>query len=193
MPDHDEARPPGRRNRRDELLAAFRRIVLEQGERAATLEAVAAAADVSKGGLLYHFGTREALVAGLCERFAALIEQEVAEVAARGDSYAEWYLRTSSAVDSELETTMAALMRLAQHHEEIVRPVLVAARERWFSIILGDLGDEQLATAVLLLGDGIAYNAEIEGPAPTSPRRSSPATVDGLVQLVRALRLLRGA
>ena len=34
----------------------------------ATLDAVAAAAQVSKGGLLYHFASKDALAAGLLER-----------------------------------------------------------------------------------------------------------------------------
>ncbi|NLT27427.1 MAG: TetR/AcrR family transcriptional regulator [Microbacteriaceae bacterium] len=191
MPEHPSPAPAPRRNRRDDLLDAFARLVLEQGERAATLEAVAAAADVSKGGLLYHFSSREALVAGLCERFAALVEADIAAATEHERSLAEWYLRTSSDYDSPLERTMAALMRLAQHHDAVVRPALLAGRERWYALILDDLGDERLAHAVLLLGDGVAYNSEMEGPAPDAPRRSSAATVDGLVELVRALRMLR--
>lgn len=179
MPDS----PRPRRNRRDELLRAFRGIVLEQGERAATLEAVAAAAEVSKGGLLYHFASREALVAGLCERFAELVEQEIAEV--DDGAFAEWYLRTSSECDSELETTMAALMRLAQHHEATVRPALLAARERWFACIRDDVGDDRIAAAVLLLGDGIAYNAEVEGSGGGS-RLATPETAAALGRLLRA-------
>jgi len=37
---------------------------------------VAAAAGVSKGGLLYHFRSKEAMVEALCERLAALTAAE---------------------------------------------------------------------------------------------------------------------
>ena len=47
---------------REKLLTAFEHLVLSEGERAATLDAVAARAGVSKGGLLYHFPHRQALV-----------------------------------------------------------------------------------------------------------------------------------
>ena len=50
------------------MLDSFEHLVVETGERSATFDAVAAAADVSKGGLLYHFPSREALVDGLVSR-----------------------------------------------------------------------------------------------------------------------------
>ena len=46
---------------RDRILDAFEALVLEHGERAGTLAATAGAAGVSKGGLLYHFGSKAKL------------------------------------------------------------------------------------------------------------------------------------
>lgn len=40
---------------RGAVLDAFESLLIEVGERAATLDAVAGRAGVSKGGLLYHF------------------------------------------------------------------------------------------------------------------------------------------
>ena len=48
------SRPPAAR---EAVLDAFERIIITEGERAATLDATARAAGVSKGGLLYHFGS----------------------------------------------------------------------------------------------------------------------------------------
>jgi len=53
---------------RDRILDTLEAILISEGERAATLDAVAARAEVSKGGLLYHFPNREALITGLLER-----------------------------------------------------------------------------------------------------------------------------
>ena len=47
---------------RERVLDAFESILVEHGERTATLDAVAESAGVSKGGLLYHFGSKQALV-----------------------------------------------------------------------------------------------------------------------------------
>jgi AcrR family transcriptional regulator len=61
---------PGVRSTRDRLLDAAEQIVAQQGLPALTLEAVAAASATSKGGLLYHFGSKDALIAGMIDRFA---------------------------------------------------------------------------------------------------------------------------
>ena len=53
---------------RDRILNAAEERLLAAGPGGLVLDAIAADAGVSKGGLLYHFGSKEALVAGLCER-----------------------------------------------------------------------------------------------------------------------------
>ena len=52
---------------REQLLDAYVAILIDEGERAATVQAVAQRGGVSKGGLLYHFGSKAALEAGLIE------------------------------------------------------------------------------------------------------------------------------
>lgn len=42
----------------ERILDAFQDLVIDSGERAATLNAIAQHASVSKGGLLYHFGSK---------------------------------------------------------------------------------------------------------------------------------------
>ncbi|MFL1379120.1 TetR/AcrR family transcriptional regulator, partial [Nocardiopsis protaetiae] len=42
-------------NTRDRILDALQEILVQEGYSSVTLEAVARAASVSKGGLLYHF------------------------------------------------------------------------------------------------------------------------------------------
>jgi Transcriptional regulator len=43
-----------------------------------TLEAVAARANVSKGGLLYHFPSKDALVLGMVSRIASIVQERFA-------------------------------------------------------------------------------------------------------------------
>jgi len=57
------------------MLDAAEAIVLESGARHMTLDAVAGRAGVSKGGLLYHFPTKEALLRAMLERFIKRIEE----------------------------------------------------------------------------------------------------------------------
>jgi AcrR family transcriptional regulator len=65
--------------KRDRILVALRDLLSRGGTAAVTLEAVAAAAGVSKGGLLYHFPSKSALYIGLLE---AVRDRVAADMAA---------------------------------------------------------------------------------------------------------------
>jgi AcrR family transcriptional regulator len=53
---------------REAILRAAGRVVVEEGVSGMTLEAVACEAGVSKGGLLYRFPSKEALIASMIGR-----------------------------------------------------------------------------------------------------------------------------
>lgn len=59
-------------SKREKILASAARIVADAGAAHLTIDAVAAEARVSKGGVLYHFPSKRALLEGMLER---LIEQ----------------------------------------------------------------------------------------------------------------------
>jgi AcrR family transcriptional regulator len=54
---------------RDRILEAAERVVTEVGAARLTLDLVAQAASVSKGGLLYHFPSKESLLGALAQRY----------------------------------------------------------------------------------------------------------------------------
>lgn len=58
------------------MLDAAEAIIQARGVAGLTLEAAARDAGVSKGGLLYHFASKEALLDALLRRLAHFIEQE---------------------------------------------------------------------------------------------------------------------
>ncbi len=68
---------------RTRILDAAEAIVHARGVPALTLEAAAREAGVSKGGLLYHFGTKEALVTGLLTRLAQVMAADFDSAMAR--------------------------------------------------------------------------------------------------------------
>lgn len=65
-------------NTRERLLDAAEAVVIEQGVGAMTLDAVAARAGISKGGLLYHFPSKEAVVLGMVSRIASIVQERFA-------------------------------------------------------------------------------------------------------------------
>ena len=68
---------------RDRLLDAAERVVVESGATHLTLDAVAKSAGVSKGGLLYHFPSKEALLEGMLSRHFQDVDAEVTKRLAR--------------------------------------------------------------------------------------------------------------
>ncbi|HOE96193.1 MAG TPA: TetR/AcrR family transcriptional regulator [Candidatus Sumerlaeota bacterium] len=61
---------------RESILAAAETVVIEAGAAHLTLEAVAERAGLSKGGLIYHFPTKESLLEAMVARMAERFEQE---------------------------------------------------------------------------------------------------------------------
>ncbi|WP_305142954.1 TetR/AcrR family transcriptional regulator [Kocuria marina] len=81
---------------REKLLTAFEHLVLSEGERAATLDAVAARAGVSKGGLLYHFPHRQALVDAALARCEEMAREDLTRLTQSPRGAAREFLATSS-------------------------------------------------------------------------------------------------
>jgi AcrR family transcriptional regulator len=69
--------PISMRPARERLLDAAERVVVESGATHLTLDAVAKSAGVSKGGLLYHFPSKEALLQGMVTRHFQEVDAEV--------------------------------------------------------------------------------------------------------------------
>ena len=77
-------------NTRDRILDAAEELVSTRGVSDLTLDAVAAGANLSKGGLLYHFASKEQLIIGLVQRItdelAADFERSLSDETDKPDS-----------------------------------------------------------------------------------------------------------
>lgn len=87
------------RDTRTQLLDAAEAVVTRDGVRNLTLDAVAAQSGISKGGLLYHFHSKEDLAAAMIQRSIAwfddaLIEAGADDPDARG-RYTRAYIKAS--------------------------------------------------------------------------------------------------
>lgn len=146
---------------RERVLDAFVALLIEQGERAATLDSVAKSAGVSKGGLLYHFASKEALIAGLLERLKELGDADVVKVRDAPEGAVRYFLRTSVSVGSPLDQAILATTRLAQGSHPQAREALASLQAGWHEVILETVADPTLARAIMLLSDGIYYNSSL--------------------------------
>ncbi len=172
---------------RAKLLDAFVTILVEHGERAATLEAVAAEAGVSKGGLLYHFGSKDALVDGLAQWLEELVAADVEVMVAAPEGAVEYYVRTSNYDDSALDRAIVAVLRLSQGANDRAERAIRTMQDRFLDAVRRQVPDEATARAVLLVGDGLYYNAALSG----GRHRATDEQMRGLLAVVA--RMVDGA
>lgn len=171
---------------RDAVLDAFEALLIEVGERAATLEAVAKRAGVSKGGLLYHFPSKEALISSLLERMDRLAGADIEAMAAADEGAAVYFIRSSLWADTPLDRVFVAATRLAEVAHEETRRRFARIQQQWLDLLAKDVGPE-MAKAVRYMGDGLYFNAMWEGgPGGTSRERKSD--VDSLLAALERLR-----
>lgn len=175
---------------RDKVLDAFERLLIERGERETTLDAVAKEAGVSKGGLIYHFSSRDALVDGLLERLERLVEEDTVAMDAAPEGPVAYYLRTSANPDAAVDRTLVAATRLLQRSHSRVRDVLTAAHQRWYDAVLAAVGDPAVARLIVLLGDGMYYESTMAGSVLPARSARTGETVQQMLGLVD--RLLDG-
>lgn len=155
-------RPPSARHR---ALAAFADILVTSGERSATLEAVATAAGISKGGLLYHFGSKAELAAGLAQLLRELTAVDVTNMEADPEGATAYILRTSAEFNTDFELVYIANVTLAQAGYADSAAALGEADAAWVALVTREVGDPAVARAIVLLSDGIYAHAAIRrGP-----------------------------
>ena len=142
---------------RAKLLDAASAVISRDGPQALTLDAVAAQAGVSKGGLLYHFGSKRELLDALVARW---LDDFQADIDAAPGNFAARYVRGSDNAMAEEAGMLAALVADPQ--------VLAAVRERhvtWQDRVAAEGGNAVDATVARLAADGL-WLADLLGIAP---------------------------
>ncbi len=146
------------RSTRDRLLDAFEELLVTEGSRAATLDAVAAKADTSKGGLLYHFHSKDDLVEAMLNRLREQGAADADRMRTAKQGPVDYYLRTSVDSGSNFDRALIAAGRIAQENDSRAAATLAELRDAWFTILAEDLNDESLARTIQLLGDGLYFH-----------------------------------
>lgn len=146
------------RSTRDRLLDAFESMLVTSGSRAATLDAVAAEGEVSKGGLLYHFHSKDDLVEGMLTRLREQGAADVETMRTADSGPVDYYLATSVNSGSDFDRALIAAARIAQESDTRASEALADLREGWFEVLLEHLGDESLARTIQLIGDGLYFD-----------------------------------
>jgi AcrR family transcriptional regulator len=156
---------PAATDTRRRLLDAATAVVRREGARALTLEAVAAEAGVSKGGLLYHFKTKRELLDAMLDGW---LEEFGAEIEAKSDGgFAAGYVRASDMsgwAAAERATEFGLLAAMVDEPATLER-----VRERYaeWQARIATSDDPARATLARMAADGL-WLADLLGLAPPS-------------------------
>lgn len=150
---------------RERVLDAYADLVAS-GD-APSLEKVAAAAGVSKGGLLYHFPSTTALRDGVIARALDDTDAALREAAAEGQAGRAW-LRLSVPDEDQrrLWAGLLATFRLVGA-DAALPPQLVEHEQRWQQLLTEEVGDAVRAQVLRLVGDGLLLQS-LTGTPPTA-------------------------
>jgi len=167
-----ESRLPSRgEDTKRRIIDAAEEVVLRDGVARLTLDAAAAEAGLSKGGVLYHFPTRDALVAGMVGKIIEEFERDIEGNMEGGEGpgrFSRAYIRATMAPSStrpDREDRLgAALIAAAAAEPALLEPLQVAA-ERWQARLEDDGLDPTVATVVRLACDGL-WLCDLFGLAP---------------------------
>lgn len=151
-------------NTRDRLLDAAEEVIIQRGILSMTLEAVAAQAGVSKGGLLYHFPTKDAVVHGMVSRVVTILQQRFALLLAQEPQGTGRHARTLLRLMTEREGSLfprlqrvaAPLMASAVNKPELLKPMQKFFREILQGMIADGLSPDR-SWLILAALDGIKF------------------------------------
>lgn len=161
------------------VLQAAERIVLRDGASALTLDAVAREATVSKGGVLYHFPTKDALIAAMIDhisdRFELEIEARLKQLPASPGRWTRAYLDASLDEDSwtdEINTTAnAGLLAAIATSPDMLAPLRVRYA-RWQAQIEVNGIDPSVGTLIRMAVDGLWIAALLDLAPPDAATRA---------------------
>lgn len=121
-----------RNSARQLILEAAEEVVLGEGAGRLTLDAVAARAGLSKGGLLYHFRTKEALLEAMIERLCSTFEARTLDHMRMVDGpVSALVAHVSAALDRNVNGSVAgALLAAVANDPKLLEPMRAHLR-RW--------------------------------------------------------------
>jgi AcrR family transcriptional regulator len=178
-----------RPNNRDSILRAAERLILNHGVGSLTLEEVASSAGMSKGGLLYHFKTKDELVQQLLVFAFSNFEASVERLALADNDPGRWvraYVHATFEVDAATEAeslASAALIVAYFGKDSSVRKLYEEAQSRWSERARDDGLAPSIADVIRMATDGL-WLAEALGVS-RFDRGRKRAFVNELIQLTR--------
>ncbi|MEE4250819.1 MAG: TetR/AcrR family transcriptional regulator [Alcanivoracaceae bacterium] len=158
----------GRPSTRDVILDAAQRIAAERGAGRITLDEVARESGLSKGGLLYHFAGKEALIQGMLERLiersSAVREEQAHSLADKPHATLRALLATRNRDDVLDPHVAMAILAAAAEQPGLLDPLrqhIAHVRD----LIIAESGDHPHFWLLWAAADGLLFQ-QLLGIAP---------------------------
>ncbi|ASR36101.1 transcriptional regulator [Prauserella marina] len=162
---------------REQILDAYQDVLLDSGPGGVTLDAVAARAEVSKGGLLYHFGSKDALLDGLLDRLDRLSATDIEAARVAPEGLVRYYLTTSvtdASMDNPAHKASVAALRMLGSEQRVAKAMADVTR-KWEQALRDEVDDPLTAEILALIGDGLYLRATMGERA--APLLDDPAAL----------------
>lgn len=148
-----------RESKRTQILDAAARVVQRDGIKTVTYDTVAAESGLTKGGLVYHFPSREEMITALHEHLAGLWEAGMVSAAGKtaGEASESERLRAYARTAMQSATRAELLLLLEGSTTPEHAGPWNAVLERWTPPVPGDLGDPRAVEQFIarLAADGL--------------------------------------
>jgi len=153
-----------RSNSREKILTAAAEVARESGPGNLSLDAVAARAGVSKGGLLYNFPNKAKLMQSLVESYVAELERALDLAVAEGESLSVAFVRHSAAASDEDQAPASWIFSAIAEDPEFLSPV-TENRQRLLARLKRGTSDVAGVLVIFLAMEGLLsmklFNSEI--------------------------------
>jgi AcrR family transcriptional regulator len=165
---------------KNKILDAAEAVALEAGVPHLTLDAIAAKVGMSKGGVLYHYPSKDALVKGMVARMIEQTETEIERLAGLDPEpkgrLMRAYLRVTfpeeGACSTRVNQLCAVLLTAILTNPELLEP----ARQHYAETLkrlIAENGKPETVHLIRLAADGLWLSEMLQFPGPQGPERSA--------------------
>ena len=164
-----------RQSKKELLLDAAESILEKHAYGDLSLDRIAEVSGLSKGGLLYHFPTKDSVLMALVERLINNFDTEF-------DKYVQKGLNDFKAISLLVNTnpkmisTARGLMAATSYNRDLLEPVRKAYL-RWDKVIFDQFSDRDEAWRFRIFFDGLFFCSLLDLPQPT--KKELKKIVDG--------------
>jgi len=174
-----------RESKRTVILDAAVTVIEAEGITAVTFDSIAAATGITRGGIIYHFSSREELIKATHQHLAQRWEHQLEAVCGKPAEQAtaaerlSAYIRTAAASATRAELQMILDSQHTKH-----QAIWDATIDRWTGRHeRGEASQDRTATLALLAADGLWVN-DMLGSRPVSQEQRSE-TAEQIVALLQ--------